>query len=427
MRFMHIADIHLGNQQYGLKARFNDFSAVFLHLAEEAIQRRVDFVLLAGDLFEKRTVEPLAMRVAVAGLEMLRDAGIPVVAVEGNHERAFYQEQTSWMDFLDALGYLILLNPSFEGGTAHLAPHGPEGGGYVDLPDGVRVYGLKYYGSSTNKAVQSLATALADQNRNDVAFTIVMLHAGLEGQLAHMGRLSYGTVAALRPYADYVALGHIHKPYTIDDWIYNPGSPETCSMIEVNWPTRGYFIVDIDPQQDPKHHATLHAPERRPFFRFDVAVDALLSPADVTAQVEALIHRERHMVSMTPRPVIELTLTGKLPFNRYDLDLDVLQQLIETAWRPLTTRIRNLAVPAAFEIQIEAESSRPELERTIVRELLERDTRYRQHSEAWVSGALALKHLILTQSAPEAVIDHLRELHTKLAQAHDEPVDGVEA
>jgi hypothetical protein len=84
-------------------------------------------------------------------------------------------------------------------------------------------------------------------------------------------------------------------------------------------------------------------------------------------------------------------------------------------------------MPAAFEIQIEAESSRPELERTIVRELLERDTRYRQHSEAWVSGALALKHLILTQSAPEAVIDHLRELHTKLAQAHDEPVDGVEA
>ena len=29
----------------------------------------------------------------------------------------------------------------------------------------------------------------------------------------------------IRPYADYVALGHIHKPFEMDAWIHNPGQP----------------------------------------------------------------------------------------------------------------------------------------------------------------------------------------------------------
>ena len=46
MRFMHIADVHLGYQQYGSKERFDDFSRVFLHIVEQAIDRQVDFGLL---------------------------------------------------------------------------------------------------------------------------------------------------------------------------------------------------------------------------------------------------------------------------------------------------------------------------------------------------------------------------------------------
>ena len=37
MRFMHIADIHLGYQQYNSRERFDDFSRVFLHLVEQAL------------------------------------------------------------------------------------------------------------------------------------------------------------------------------------------------------------------------------------------------------------------------------------------------------------------------------------------------------------------------------------------------------
>ena len=39
MRFLHIADVHLGYQQYGLKDRFDDFSRAFLHLVDTPATR----------------------------------------------------------------------------------------------------------------------------------------------------------------------------------------------------------------------------------------------------------------------------------------------------------------------------------------------------------------------------------------------------
>jgi hypothetical protein len=63
---------------------------------------------------------------------------------------------------------------------------------------------------------------------------------------------------------------------------------------------------------------------------------------------------------------------------------------------------------------VDDEVTRPELERGIIRELLERDARFRPDSEAWTAGALALKRMVLENSAPDAVIEHLRNLCAEL-------------
>ena len=84
-QFVHFSDAHLGFQQYDCRERFNDFGRAFLHVVDDAIQRPADFVLFAGDLFHKRSVDPLTLEQAIEGLGKLRRAGIPVVAVEGNH------------------------------------------------------------------------------------------------------------------------------------------------------------------------------------------------------------------------------------------------------------------------------------------------------------------------------------------------------
>ncbi|MDY7080255.1 MAG: exonuclease SbcCD subunit D [Chloroflexota bacterium] len=414
MRFMQVADIHLGYQQYGSKERFNDFSQVFLYIVEQAIEQQVDFVLLAGDLFEKRTVDPLAMRVAIEGFRMLREAGIPVVAVEGNHEKAHYRDQYSWVDFLDGLGYLHLLNPRFEDGRAILEPYGDTGGAYLDLPGGVRVYGLKYYGASTGKVFGLFADALADMDHGDVEFAILVSHAGLEGQLPrYSGTLTYNDLVPLRERINYLALGHIHKPYAVDGWIYNPGSPETWSIEEVTWRERGYYLVEVHPGCDPDHQAELVATPRRPFHRFRLEVDTLTDPNLVYDAVRALLEREGSTVAPDSAPVVELTLGGVLPFSRYDLDLDYIKGLLDDAWSPLVTRVRNRTTPAEFEIAVDVEASRPELERTIVRELLERDARFRPAADDWTRIALDVKRLVLEDNAHETVIDYLRRSITQ--------------
>ena len=420
--FMHIADIHLGYQQYGLQERFDDFSRTFLNLMEQAVARQVDFVLLAGDLFEKRTVDPLAMRVAIEGLATVQEAGIPVLAVEGNHERAYYQEQYSWMDFLDAMGYLRLLNPHFEEGVPILEPHGEDGGAYVDLTLrqaqgkrlNIRVYGLQYYGASINKAVQDFTAAVADMDHSHVQYTILMLHAGLEGQLEHAGRLKVSDLASLREIVDYVALGHIHKPYIVEDWIYNPGSPETNSMDETTWPERGCLFVEIQPGQTPPHRVDMRPAPRRPFHRFRVPVDALETPYAVYDAVRHLTVREAPRVTQSHHPVVELTLSGVLPFNRYDLDLSYVEQVVAEAWSPLVTRVRNQTTPVEFDIQVDETVSRPELERAVVQDLLSRDARFRPKAAAWTTGTLDLKRLVLEGSAPEAIIAHLRHLQSAI-------------
>jgi len=415
MRFMHVADIHLGYQQYGSKERFNDFGAVFFHVVEQAIEQQVDFLLVAGDLFEKRTVDPLAMRVAVEGFRMLQKAGIPVIAVEGNHEKAHYRDQYSWVDFLDGLGYLHLLNPRFEEGRAILEPYGDEGGAYLDLPGGVRIYGLKYYGASTGKVFGLFAQALAGMDHSDVQFTILMAHAGLEGQLPrYSGTLTPNDLAPLREQINYLALGHIHKPYAVADWIYNPGSPETWSIEEVAWPERGYYLVEVQPGHNPDHQAQLVATPRRPFYRLRLEVDTLTEPTAVYDAVRGLLKREGRNIAPDPAPVVELTLGGILPFSRFDLDLDYVRGLVEEALSPLLARVQNRTTPAEFEIAIDVEASRTELERTIIRELLERDARFRPAAEEWSRVALDVKRLVLESSAPETVIDHLRQARADL-------------
>jgi len=290
--------------------------------------------------------------------------------------------------------------------------------GAKEKPDSVRVYGLKYYGASTGKVFGLFADALAEMDHSGVDFAILVAHAGLEGQLPrYSGTLTHNDLAPLQEHINYLALGHIHKPYAVDGWIYNPGSPETWSMEEVTWLERGYYLVEILPGRSPDQQAELITTPRRPFHRFRLEVDALTDPNAVYDAVRRLLRREGNGIIRDPAPVVELTLSGVLPFNRFDLDLDHIKGLLNDAWSPLVTRVRNMTTPAEFEIAIDVEATRPELERSIVRELLERDARFRPAAEDWTRVALDVKRLALEGSTPEAVIDYLRRARAELILA----------
>jgi exonuclease SbcD len=417
-RFLHFADCHLGYRQYNNADRYDDFARAFLSIIDVAIDQKVDFVILAGDLFEKRSIEALTLNQAMIGLERLKAANIPCIAVEGNHELAYQDEIIGWMRFLANRRLLILLDPTFEAGEPRLTPFVNRKGSYIDVAPGLRVHGLRYVGSSTATAVENYAKALAALPKDDIQYTIFIAHAGVEGVMTEQaGGLSHRQWSVLHPYVDYLALGHIHKPFEFDHWIYNPGSPETCSLFEAAWPQRGYYLVEVDTdcpraEDEAKHSASLHANPRRTIHRLSIKTDLLTSPAALLAYSQEYLQRKAYdlganKLNDNQRPVVELQLTGVLPFDRSALDLGALEVLVQEMFNPLVTLVRNLTRSVDFAVEFGDGVSRPELERRVLSELMTRDIRFHAHSEQWVELTLCLKKLALSNASPEVILDEL--------------------
>src|SRR5258706_13073234 len=150
--FVHTADNHLGYEQYGMKERFNDFARAFFAVVDDAIARKADFFVVSGDLFNKRSIDALTLIQAQQALQRLRNAAIAAIAIEGNHDRSFYRDGVSWLQFLGWQKLLYLLNPTVRQGGPEIAPWDPHtlGGAYVDLKEG----GLASHGPSLNAATR---------------------------------------------------------------------------------------------------------------------------------------------------------------------------------------------------------------------------------------------------------------------------------
>src|SRR5215210_7677377 len=121
MKFLHIADVHLGCTRYQLVESPRDFFDAWIDVLKKyAIGEKVDFVIMCGDFFHKRSVPPETMNYAVDGLTMMHDAGIPVVCIEGNHDQKHNDSQFSWLRSLSSWDLVKLLEPKLiEGKMAY--------------------------------------------------------------------------------------------------------------------------------------------------------------------------------------------------------------------------------------------------------------------------------------------------------------------
>ncbi len=239
IKFAHMADIHLGYKQYGSDERAIDFAQAFMKAIKKAVAEKVDFIIIAGDLFHKKSeMDPLTLTQAIKVLEVAKKEKIPVIAVEGNHDSAYFKETFSWLDYLSQQGLIVNLKPRFEEDIVVEEWDG-KSGAYIDLDIGVRIYGMKYYGSMTEKVLDMYSKKI---KRLKNGLTIFTAHAGVEGYVK-----IYGCIPSTRFHkinADYIALGHIHKSF-VEGKIHNPGSLEVCDITELKF-KRGFFIVEWD-------------------------------------------------------------------------------------------------------------------------------------------------------------------------------------
>lgn len=438
--FLHLADTHLGNLQYGVYERFNDFTRTFWNIMQDAVDRQVDFVLIAGDLFHKRAIDARTLLHAIEGLKKLKARNIPVIAIEGNHDRSYYREGMSWLQFLCSEGYLILLDPRMQEATPQLEAWNPQTmqGAYFDvLNSKLRIYGLKWQGAATTRCMEGLGKTLemaqAEEQAAGVVYRLLMMHTGVDGQVPRLAGLpTRSQFEPLRPYIDYLALGHVHKPFDIDNWIYNPGSTETCSADEAAWEKRGYYYVEIDTEQaedqeadktdKPRHHAVLLPSKRRPFVRHELRVDSLEAPDKIYALLEQYCQREgpRYQHDELP-PVVQVSLFGTLAFDANALDMEHMEELVRTHFKPLHVRLDNHTndrdyLPDGGDLDGRDRSTWHELERLIFEDLVGRDVRYLPAREAWGGVLAQLKEQAMEKHDPVHIAQFLRERREALLE-----------
>lgn len=429
--FIHIADTHLGYEQYGVRERFNDFSRAFWAITDDALERRVDFLVIAGDLFNKRAIDAQTLIHAIEGLQKLKEAGIAVVAIEGNHDRTYYRDGTSWLQFLCYQGYLTLLAPEMRDGAPVLSLWQQERmlGSHVDLLGGrLRIYGLPWQGAATVRSMDGLAQAMTAaryaEEAAGVEYRLLMMHTGVEGIVPRVqGLPAMAQFQPLRTCVDYLALGHVHKPYEFDGWMYNPGSTETWGAEEAAW-ERGYYFVEIDTDADesidPKgqarcHRATHVVNKRRPFVRHELRVDGLGEPEMLYARLEDYCRREGHKHEGDDlRPVVQVHLVGTLGFDAGSLDAARMEELIRKYFQPLHVRVDNNTNDQEYiadgdDIDGRDRSTWHELERRIFEELVARDSRYLPAKEQWGVVLAELKLMALNKDDPAFIAQFLRE------------------
>jgi DNA repair exonuclease SbcCD nuclease subunit len=93
MRVLFLADTHLGfdlpsHPRVSRRRRGHDFFDSFERALEPARLGQVDVVVHGGDLWYRSRVPTWLAEAALAPLKRVASAGVPVLLVLGNHERA---------------------------------------------------------------------------------------------------------------------------------------------------------------------------------------------------------------------------------------------------------------------------------------------------------------------------------------------------
>ena len=219
-RLIHTGDTHLGYRQYHSPARRRDFLEAFRRVARDAVEADVDAVVHAGDLFHDRRPELPDLLGTLSVLRELDEAGIPFLAIVGNHET---KRDAQWLDLFASLGLAVRLGEE-----------------PVTLGD-VALYGLDYVPPSRRENLDY------EFEPHGAEFAALVAH-GLFQPFDH-GRWDAEVVLDRSTVEfDAMLLGDNHKPgiKRAEDgtWLTYPGSTERASADERE--ERGYNLVAFE-------------------------------------------------------------------------------------------------------------------------------------------------------------------------------------
>jgi len=244
LKFAHLSDVHLGFQKQESLQKIEQ--QVFEKILDECITRKVDFILIPGDLFHVNIPEMRVQKFAFAKFRAVHDAGIPIYVVYGSHD--FSPVSNSVIDLLAEVGYITKVTDatSHEDGAISLKC-------LVDPKTGAKITGLS--GLKVGKDREWYEKLDRESLEAEQGFKIFLFHGGISDMKTDSGMDGDQMPLSLLPKGfSYYAGGHMHKwnHQSFDGYsnVVYPGTPFAGYHADLednaNGEKRGFVLVEFE-------------------------------------------------------------------------------------------------------------------------------------------------------------------------------------
>jgi DNA repair exonuclease SbcCD nuclease subunit len=198
--FAHLSDVHIGAfGQPRLKRLVLD---AFVKALDECIRRKVDFIIISGDLFDSNLPDMAMVEQAVKKMREVKDSGIEIYAVYGSHD--FSPNQSSMVDVLESAGLFVKVTKGrMVNEKLVLDLH-------VDKKTGAKLAGISGRKSGTDREFFNVLDREALEKEK--GFKVFLFHGAVtEYKSQALSAMDSMPLSNFPKGFDYYAGGHIHE------------------------------------------------------------------------------------------------------------------------------------------------------------------------------------------------------------------------
>ena len=234
MRIAALGDAHLGRSYYpatidGVNQRERDFETSFEGAVDLALAQEPELVVWLGDVFDHPRPTYRSFCVAQRALQKVRDHGVALVAITGNHDTPRLPGTGS--------PYTALAAAFPEMHWAHRLAYER-----IELP------GLVVHAVPQMLTVEATLEALdqADRGRHAERSNLLLTHPRVPQVEPRYADINEIEVDAALLRSDLVLLGHYHTHTEVVPGIWYAGSTDTFSFADDPEVPKGIVVLDTD-------------------------------------------------------------------------------------------------------------------------------------------------------------------------------------
>ncbi len=249
LRFLHLADLHLGAEPSYLgdaaPERSKDFNKAFERAVDYALEpeNAIHFVIIAGDFFDRHNPSPKTLSFAIKQLKKLNQQDKPIILAPGNHDSIGYPDSVynnsgtdirKLVTFIDCPNVELVDSLNIQGEAVH-------------------IYGMAWHVTQSEPPFDTFKAS-----RKEDGYHIAVIHGTLEKAHfieAHKRNIPLQLENLANSEMDYVALGHIHSFQThmaSSIPVVYPGTLEGKRFVSSEFGKRNLVVVSLEEGKQAK-------------------------------------------------------------------------------------------------------------------------------------------------------------------------------